>query len=441
MEKVVVVGGGWAGVSSAVAAKKAGAAVVLLERTDSLLGTGLVGGIMRNNGRFTAAEELIAMGCGDLFLITDRCARHKNIEFPGHSHASLYDVGLIEPQVRKHLLNLGVDILFNARVTKVEKENSILKACLTSNLERVEGDVFVDATGSAGPQGNCVRFGNGCCMCVLRCPSFGGRVSLTGLCGIEEKMGQSQDGRPGSMSGSCKLLKESLAPEIIKKLDTEGVCVIPIPEELGKKDVSFKACQQYALTEYKENIVLLDTGHAKLMASYFPLNALRQIPGMENARFEDPYAGGQGNSVRFLAISPRNPKDNTLRVAGMDNLFCAGEKAGTLVGHTEAIVTGALAGFNAALLARNEKPVELTRKTAIGDIIATCNEEINEGPGLSRKYTFSGSYYFNLMKERGLYSSDPALIHARIQDLGLENFLGANEYLDECASTINVERR
>jgi glycine/D-amino acid oxidase-like deaminating enzyme len=56
--KVVVVGGGWSGCGAALSAAKQGAEVVLIERTDMLLGTGLVGGIMRNNGRFTAAEEL-----------------------------------------------------------------------------------------------------------------------------------------------------------------------------------------------------------------------------------------------------------------------------------------------------------------------------------------------------------------------------------------------
>ena len=54
--KVIIVGGGWSGCAAAVAAQKQGAAVTLIERADMLLGTGLVGGIMRNNGRYTAAE-------------------------------------------------------------------------------------------------------------------------------------------------------------------------------------------------------------------------------------------------------------------------------------------------------------------------------------------------------------------------------------------------
>jgi hypothetical protein len=33
--------------------------------------------------------------------MTDRVSRHKNIVFPGHKHANLYDVCLIEPAVRQ----------------------------------------------------------------------------------------------------------------------------------------------------------------------------------------------------------------------------------------------------------------------------------------------------------------------------------------------------
>ena len=83
------------GCGAAIAAAKAGAQVTLLERTDMLLGTGLVGGIMRNNGRFTATEEAIAMGANELFDATDATARHKNLDFPGHKHSSLYDVAKI----------------------------------------------------------------------------------------------------------------------------------------------------------------------------------------------------------------------------------------------------------------------------------------------------------------------------------------------------------
>lgn len=152
--KVVVIGGGWSGCAAAVAARKAGAEVTLLEKTDMLLGLGNVGGIMRNNGRFTAAEENIALGARELFDITDRCARHTNVDFPGHKHASLYDVVKVEPQVRRLLQDLGVEIRLITRAIDVEKRgegSAAVDSIVLADGEKVEGDVFVETTGSTGP--------------------------------------------------------------------------------------------------------------------------------------------------------------------------------------------------------------------------------------------------------------------------------------------------
>ena len=120
---MVIIGGGWSGCAAALAARKAGAEVTLLEKTDMLLGLGNVGGIMRNNGRFTAAEENIALGARELFDITDRCSRHVNIDFPGHKHASLYDVMKVEPNVRRLLREKGVDVRLMARAVDVVLQN------------------------------------------------------------------------------------------------------------------------------------------------------------------------------------------------------------------------------------------------------------------------------------------------------------------------------
>ena len=101
MTKIIVIGGGWAGGQRCCYCGENRRKGTALERTDMLLGCGNVGGIMRNNGRFTAAEENIAMGAGELFEITDRCATHRNVNFPGHSHAAFYDVQKTEPAVRR----------------------------------------------------------------------------------------------------------------------------------------------------------------------------------------------------------------------------------------------------------------------------------------------------------------------------------------------------
>lgn len=38
------------------------------------------------------------------------------------------------------------------------------------------------------------------------------------------------------------------------------------------------------------------------MTPYFDLEQLRSVEGFENARFADPYAGGKGNSVRYMSV-------------------------------------------------------------------------------------------------------------------------------------------
>lgn len=417
MVHVIVAGGGWAGCAAALAAANAGARVTLFERTDLLLGTGLVGGIFRNNGRFTAAEELISLGAGELIQAMDQNARHKNVEFPGHRHASLYDVVKIEPAVRRLLLDKGIAIHFRNPVIDVIMAGKTITAVLSADGSVVRGDVIVDTTGTFGPMGNCLKYGNGCAMCILRCPSFGPRVSVTRKAGIHEDFGAKLDGSIGAMSGSCKLHKDSLSKEVAEELEGNGVCVIPLPEHLIKKNsLTQKACVQYALDAFAENVILLDTGHAKLMTAYFHLERLREVPGLEAARFEDPYAGGMGNSVRYMAIAPR---DNSLKVAGIDNLYCGGEKTGTIVGHTEAIVTGTLAGHNAVRNRMGLEPLMLPIDLAVGDFIAYVGEQMKTPEGRRMRYTFAGASFFARMKEWGLYSTNPEEITEKVASLNL----------------------
>ena len=434
MTKIVIVGGGWAGVSAAIGARKQGCEVILVEKTDLLLGLGNVGGIMRNNGRFTAAEENIAMGAGELFEITDRFATHKNVDFPGHKHASFYDVNKVEPEVGRLIREMGIETKLMTRVTDVVSEENRreyaadalpgaksigIRAVKTAEGKTIEGDVFVEATGSTGPMGNCMKYGNGCSMCVLRCPSFGPRVSITSKAGKEDIMGMRADGSFGAFSGAGKLIKESLSEEIRKKLNETGVAVIPLPkEEIKEEKLGLKVCQQYALTEYAENIILLDTGYAKIMTPFFPLDRLRSIPGFENARYADPYAGGKGNSIRYLSVAER---DDFMRAESIDNLLVAGEKSGLFVGHTEAISTGSLAGYNAARYLKGIEPLSLPRTLAVGDLISYANEQLETKKGLMTRYTFAGAGFFERMKEKNIYTVDCDEIKKRVAQCGLRN--------------------
>lgn len=418
MYRAVVIGGGWSGIAAALGAKKAGAEVTLLEKTDMLLGLGNVGGIMRNNGRYTAAEENIALGAGELFGITDSCATHVNIDFPGHSHASLYNVIKVEPQVRRLLREKGIDIRLVSRAVDVEMAGECIESITLADGEKIQGDVFIECTGSTGPMGNCLAYGNGCCMCILRCPAFGPRVSLTQKAGRNDIMGMRKDGAFGAFSGSGKLEKQSLSEEIQNKLNDTGVAIVPVPMQLiNEKKLELKVCQQYALEEFAENIVLLDTGYAKIMTPFFELEKLRQVPGFENARYIDPYAGGRGNSIRYLSVAQRN---NAMKAEGIENMFCGGEKSGFFVGHTEAITTGSLAGHNAARLLKGLRLLELPRQVAAGDLISYANEMMETENGLMTRYTFAGAEYFARMKEKNLYTTDKQEIEKRISRYDLQ---------------------
>ena len=155
------------------------------------------------------------------------------------------------------------------------------------------------------------------------------------------------------------------------------------------------------------------------MSSYYPLHILRQIPGCENARFEDPYSGGIGNSMRYLALAPR---DNCMKVEGLANVFCGGEKAGLLVGHTEAIITGSLAGRNAARFAQGKSVDAIPASLACGFGIAYVRDSMQTEAGLKKKYTFSGSVLFDKMKESNLYTTDIAEIGQRVEAAGMKGF-------------------
>ncbi len=189
---------------------------------------------------------------------------------------------------------------------------------------------------------------------------------------------------------------------------------------MGEK-LGMKACQQYALKEFAENIILLDTGPAKLMTPYFPLEKLRMIPGFEKARYEDPLAGGNGNSMRYFQFANCN---HALQAQGVvDNLFCAGERAGAMVGHTEAVVTGSLAGHNAVRQAKGLPLIKLANELAVGDFVNHVIDEMKKDECRGTKYTFSGSVYFERMKDLGLYLIDANGIAAKIEKLGLTNLL------------------
>ncbi|MDP2662858.1 MAG: FAD-dependent oxidoreductase, partial [Dehalococcoidia bacterium] len=185
MVHVVVAGGGFAGCGAALAAAKAGAQVTLIEKTDLLIGGGLRAGEM-GEGKFVAAEEMKALGGGDLFLALESITLHR-ISLWGEKHAYTYNVSLAEPLVKGIIQDAGVNIRLQSRAVDVQKDKNRVRAVKLADGEVIEGDVFVDTSGSSGGVSICTKYGKGCMMCIYyRCPTFGDRVSIATKAGAPE---------------------------------------------------------------------------------------------------------------------------------------------------------------------------------------------------------------------------------------------------------------
>ncbi len=426
MTRVIVVGGGFAGCSAAISAANAGAEVRLIERADMLLGnSSMYGGYMNPNGRFVAAEEAKYIGAGDMFEALESIKLHESVELPNLEGAYTFDACLAEPTIRRLVREKGVEIRFRTKCIDVMKDGTLLKEVLLrehgGEEESMPGDAFVDCTGGTGGQACCTKHGNGCVMCAMKCPVWGPRLSLATKAGAPELIRLTADGH-GIFSGGFYANIETVSPKIREELRRKGCAIVPLPKELvDETKMRLKACRHLDQKEFAGSLALIHEGSTffEVCQPYFPLELLRRVPGFENIRVENPTAG-EGNSVRYMSIAPR---DQAMRVEGFANLFCAGEKSGPIVGHTEGIVTGALAGHNAFLETVHKQSLVLPRETAIGDFVVFVGEQIGVERGPT--YTFAGSVYFERMRKLGLYTRRADEIKNRIEELGLTGILAA----------------
>ena len=60
----------------------------------------------------------------------------------------------------------------------------------------------------------------------------------------------------------------------------------------------------------------------------------------------------------------------------------------------------------------------LPDSTALGEFIGYVVKQMLDAETRNKKYTFSGSVYFERMQEKGLYSTDNAAIKARVAAAG-----------------------
>ena len=418
MARVIVVGGGMGGCAAAASAKRAGAEVTLVESTDTLGGLALFAGSYRINGQFVAHEEAIALGGGDIFEAMDAEALYPNMDTHGwHDMHWMYNCKSLAKRLDKTLCNLGIEIKYRSRVTNVRMAGDEIKAVKLGKGKEFDADVFIDATGTVGPMGICQKYGNGCVTCFMRCPTFGGRVSLAARAGVKEWIGLRSDGIPAPVSAACSFVKETLSSELQKELEEKGHVSLNIPKEIAESCNEKMKLVLYRKAPVNETLTipLVYMGWVNMVGMPFiTYEELRMIPGFRDACFAQPYTGWVGNSIRYAAVTPR---DKSLKVEGVKNLFVAGEKIGGQPnGLIEAAATGVLAGHNAVRNAQGMPLLELPRDTVIGDFIAYTAEHQSE---LNVRHHFLTGSYLERMKKLGFYTFDISEIKRRVENAGL----------------------
>jgi hypothetical protein len=452
--RVVVIGGGVSGSAAAITAAKAGAEVILLERTDLLLGAAQVGGYISTKvgGAFCVAEEARALGAGEMMdelenLTSDRLTTDHSLsdldKLKWTAQPRLYDCGRAEPAMRRLVESMGVQIHFESRATDVRKEGNRITAVKLAKGEWVTADAFVDCTGTSGGMSNCVRYGKGCAMCpFFRCPTFGDRVSIAGKAGVPEMNKQRPDGSPGLISTAMHYFKDSLSSELQEALNKAGRAVIDIGPVIDQgiidpkeyKDIYHSMWARWGFdpetdepldptTSVKgftrrRDMVFADRGIPGLVTNgnfpYLPYEKIRQIPGLENAVVAFPQ-GGRTNLVFQLGVASR---EDSLRAKGLENLFVAGEKAAVMqiVG---CMASGLLAGHNAVRAAVGKELVVLPPSTVTGDYHAFCYENMHTDDGRQTYHVLTSGVYLSRIVKRGLCHTDAEKVRDNIKDAGL----------------------
>ena len=163
---VVVIGGGPAGVCSAIAAARKGVKVLLVESTGMLGGmatAALVGPFMTNYDRNGIKKTV-----GGLFLeIVDRLAKKgaafysEGIDSPSvytsfiekyHRHVTPFDSFMLEIVLDEMVREAGVEVLCYTQFSDCILEDGKIKAVVLNALEgliAVEAEQFIDCTGIA----------------------------------------------------------------------------------------------------------------------------------------------------------------------------------------------------------------------------------------------------------------------------------------------------
>ena len=140
-----------------------------------------------------------------------------------------------------------------------------------------------------------------------------------------------------------------------------------------------------------DTVEIYVNGFSTSLPDYIQYEAIRKIPGFENALIFRP-----GYAIEYDYFQPTQLKP-TLETKGIENLYFAGQINGT-TGYEEAAGQGLLAGINAAAKLQGKEPLVLKRNEAyIGVLIDDLVNKGTEEP--YRMFTSRAEYRISLRQD------------------------------------------
>jgi len=404
---VIVIGGGHAGIESALACRKMGISVLLITFDKEKIGymscNPAIGGV----GKGQLVKEIDALG-GEMAKATDRTGIQFRILNSSKGPAVWSSRAQVDRkqynEYMKKIILENVDVI-EAEVTDLIIENKIVKGVEINNEKIIESKCVIIATGT---------FLNGLIHIGLE-SFYGGRIEekkvsiklaeklkeigfeilrfKTGTCArldgdtidFSVLTPQYGDNPPRPFSFSTEKLNIEQKPcyitytnerthEIIRKnLDRSplftgkitgtGVRYCPSIEDKVVKFPHHTRHHVFLEPEGKDVNIYYPNGISTSLPIDVQDDFIHTIKGLENVKILRYGYGIEHDVVNPLQIYP------TLETKIIGNLFLAGQINGT-TGYEEAASQGLIAGINASLKIKNEKPLILERiKSYIGVLI------------------------------------------------------------------------
>ena len=152
--EVIVVGGGFAGASAAIAAAREGRSVLLIEKYNCLGGAAafdLVNPFMRYWTYGETVKDKIMLSCGLFLEIVERIDALGGFR-EGTKGKTCFNEEILKLVLNRMAVESGVKLLYQTVVTGAETENGTVKSITVSNVSGASvltADCYIDATGDA----------------------------------------------------------------------------------------------------------------------------------------------------------------------------------------------------------------------------------------------------------------------------------------------------